>query len=350
MEHRSRLDALLVRAIGRAQLWQLVAASVVASTVLSAGMSLLFYGRVTYQFVTTGAVVSWAVSYLVLRIAYAYQSQIERAVEERRAAEQSLTRANEELRAANRNLERTHAQLIQSAKLASLGEMAAGVAHEINQPLTNVRLIAELLQQSLTPGSRIDVSDEADELIRSVDRITAIIDQLRASAREAGTTREPLSINDIVEESFLLVRDRLRMAAVDVRMELRDGLPPIHGNRIQLGQVFMNLLLNSSHALERASDRWLAVRSDRNDGGVALEVEDSGGGIPAELRHQVFDPFFTTKDPGAGTGLGLSISDGIVRDHGGSIDLADSADGTTRFVIHLPAASGDGEPTTVEDP
>ena len=239
--------------------------------------------------------------------------------------------------------------LRQSEKLASVGQLAAGLAHEIGTPLNIIGGRAEfLLRRSRSPE---EISDNLQIIRSQIDRIAGIVRQLLEFSRR----REPAFRN--VELPFLfnkvteLLEHKIVEKNIKVKIVIDDALPSIQADPDQLQQVFINLLLNSLHALQPGGAIKIAASvvdkadgngiSNRNRQKVRIEFEDNGAGIPAETLSQVFDPFFTTKDVGEGTGLGLSVSYGIVRDHGGEIRAESRPGEFTRFTVDLPVA-GEG--------
>ena len=224
-----------------------------------------------------------------------------------------------------------HAEEMRRAEqLATVGELAAGVAHELKTPLLGIAGGVQLLARHLGPadaeGRRL-----LDELLERVGRMEAAVQGLLSYARPVPARRSRLNLNAIVERALALVEPRAERSAVRIRRELSDALPPVLVDPEQIGQVVVNLALNGVEAMR--SGGVLVVRTRRVDGGVELSVADSGPGIAAEEREKIFRPFYTTKH--AGTGLGLAIVRQIVDRHGGRIALADG-DAGAQFVVSLP--------------
>ncbi len=234
---------------------------------------------------------------------------------------------------------RMEAQLFQSAKMAAIGEMAAGVAHELNSPLTAVIGNAELLLRK-TP-----VEDKAFKMLRDIkscgQRCKLIIQNLLTFSRRDGYMHEELRINDVVENSLALVRYQMVKSGITLEKRLKTGLPPIMGNFQQLEQIMINFLLNARDALENAPEKKILITTDYttiNDGnlGVGVTVVDTGEGIDPAHLEQIFNPFFTTKDRSKGTGLGLSVSMSIAKAHGGTIEVESNPGFGSKFVLVLP--------------
>lgn len=224
-------------------------------------------------------------------------------------------------------------QLRQSEKLVALGELVAGVAHELNNPLAGISAFAQLL---LDEPLGLDQADSVRLIKREADRAVSVIRDLLLFSRKSGPSRTPIDVNDMVEHTLRLRGYSLRSAGIDVRMDLAPSLPRVSGDLQRLQQVLLNLVINAEHALQGTEHRQLMVRSERIEEGVVLSVTDSGVGMTEETRQRIFEPFFTTKPVGEGTGLGLSVSYGIVRAHGGDIEVSSRPGEGTTFRVLLP--------------
>lgn len=238
---------------------------------------------------------------------------------------------------------RIQGQIMQSEKLAAIGQLAAGVMHEINNPLATisacVAAIAGRIEES--HGSGKAAVEEYLELIdKEVDRCTRIVDGLLDFSRPKGKTKERVALNAVVEETLFLLKHHQRFKRLTLARELDLSLPPTTANAEQLTQVLMALMLN---ALDAMDDRGkLTVRTGRNPGRpgeVVVEIEDNGMGIPWADQSKIFEPFYTTKPPGRGTGLGLSICYGIVEDHRGRIEVDSRPGRGSTFRVFLPVHS-----------
>ncbi|MBU2549607.1 MAG: response regulator [Proteobacteria bacterium] len=268
-----------------------------------------------------------------------------------------LKRQEEALREYTQNLEkmvesRTR-QLIHADRLASLGTLSAGIAHEINNPTTFITGNLQTLEQfwakivdylSSHPQAAQDVKiqyiiKEFPGMIRSIragaDRISNIVAGLKTFARKDSPRKAPTQVNELIEEALNLTHNRLKYY-VNVEKSLAPDLPAIRANGQHLVQVFVNLMLNSADAIGDKTGLLKISSEATSDGRVRLIFSDSGEGIPPDVIDKIFDPFFTTKPLGQGTGLGLSITHGIIRDHEGTIDVESTRGQGTTFTITLP--------------
>jgi len=228
------------------------------------------------------------------------------------------------------------ARLMETERLAAVGELVAGVAHEVNNPLSSISAYAQLLQRDseLTPAQR----ESVDVIRAETARASQVVRDLLAFARRSAPQREPLDLNQLIERTVRLRSYELRSTNVQVALDLGAELPAVIGDARQLQQVVLNLVTNAIQAMAPVGGT-LSIATRADGARVLLEVTDSGPGIPVALRARVFEPFFTTKPEGEGTGLGLSVSYGIVSAHGGTIVLAERGGGEpgARFVVSLPA-------------
>ncbi len=224
-------------------------------------------------------------------------------------------------------------QISRSEQLASVGRLAAGVAHEINNPLTGVLAFADLMRDK----ENLDDQDRQDleVIIRETKRAREIVRGLLDFARETPSVKAPLDINDLVRQTTRLLGKRDAFQNIFVVEDLADNLPAVNGDKNQLQQVLVNLSLNACEAMPEGGT--LLVNTSTDDGKVIVKVTDTGNGIRKEHLEQIFEPFFTTKPVGKGTGLGLSVSYGIIQLHGGSLEVESVERSGTTFTILLPA-------------
>jgi C4-dicarboxylate-specific signal transduction histidine kinase len=239
-------------------------------------------------------------------------------------------------------------QLVQAGKLATLGELTTGVAHELNNPLNNIGLFmgnaVDLIELGATDKGQI--VHELDQAMQQVGKATEIISHLRTFGRAAPASREPVSLRQVIERAFSLMQEQLRLREIEVKVDLGTEEPVVLGSPIQLEQVFINLLTNARDAVANSPRK--AIRISGSVGARAVEVvfADTGAGIPLGLERRIFDPFFTTKEVGKGTGLGLSITYGIIKEHGGTISVVSPPGEGATFLIHLPLAPADASETS----
>ncbi len=233
-------------------------------------------------------------------------------------------------------------QLIQSSKMATLGEMATGIAHELNQPLNVIRMAANnILRKSNREVLDADyLTGKLHKVIRQIERASAIIDQMRIFGRTPDRDKATLDPAKLVKASLGLIGEQLRLVEIDITTDFKDPCSSFLGHQVQVEQVLLNLMSNALDVLKVKEDgkKQISLRVYQSDNGenVLVEVEDNGGGISPEVLPHIFDPFFTTKEIGKGTGLGLSISYGIVRDMGGILEANNTDDGVC-FTMVLPA-------------
>lgn len=225
-------------------------------------------------------------------------------------------------------------QLQISEKMASIGLLAAGVAHEVNTPLTGISSFTQMLLEHARPDDPSTLVLEKIE--RQTFRAAKIVNGLLNLARPAQVDSGPCDVNAVVNDVLSLLEHQFRTGSIQVRKELSDRSPVVQGIEHKLQQVFLNLFLNARDAMPRGG--WLTIVTRDDGDGAVIEVADTGSGIPAEQLSRIYDPFFTTKEIGKGTGLGLSITYGIVQEHGGSITCDSQVGQGTRFSIRLPLA------------
>ena len=229
---------------------------------------------------------------------------------------------------------RTETQLQQAEKLAAMGQLVSGVAHEINNPAA---IISGFAQTMLLDELSSDHREMAQMIYEEAGRIGQITQNLLAFARGGGRQRGLVDVNDVVRRTVVLREYHLSTRNIEVKLDLDDAEPTVWANRSQLQQTLLNLLINAEQALEGVTaTRRIRCRTRGASDMVRIDVEDSGPGIPPGVRDRIFDPFFTTKTEGVGTGLGLSICYGIVREHGGRITANSIPEGGARFTVELP--------------
>ena len=226
-------------------------------------------------------------------------------------------------------------QIIQSERLAAMGQMIGGFAHELNNPLTGILGMAELLQEGDTTET---VKKQMLMLQQQARRAAEIVQNLMYFARPPAPGRTAIDLGELVQRTLHLHAYSLRKSNITVDF-LQEAVPSVNGDSHQLMQVFLNLILNSEQAMREVRDRGtLRIRLEPGAKSVSVIFQDDGPGIPADILPSIFDPFYTTKRPGRGTGLGLSICKAILREHSGNVEAASGPGGGAVFTVTLPIA------------
>jgi len=240
------------------------------------------------------------------------------------------------------------AQLIQASKLATLGTLASGMAHELTQPLNVIQVASDYFLKKLKRGEEIskdELRSVAEEIGSHVDRAAKVIKHMRDFARQSDLTRTRINVNDPIKDVFKVMGQQLRVHQIEVELELQPEGIYIMAEHNRLEQVFINLVTNAMYAmddkgLKLGNEKWrrlLRIRSFNADGQAVITVSDTGKGIPEDIRDKIFEPFFTTRKVGQGTGLGMSISYRIISDYGGTIEVESEVDAGTTFTLKFPA-------------
>jgi C4-dicarboxylate-specific signal transduction histidine kinase len=237
-------------------------------------------------------------------------------------------------------------QLVQAGKLATLGELTTGVAHELNNPLNNIGLfVGNVIDRVEAGEDDLDrIVEDLERVVEQVQKATEIITHLRTFGRAAPVSLEPVAVQEVIDRALSLVQEQLRLRQISITLDFLPASPVVLGNAIQLEQVFINLLTNARDALEASERKEVHIACSVGED-VVVVLRDTGPGIPDGLEQRIFDPFFTTKDVGSGTGLGLSITYAIVQEHGGEITVESMPGEGAAFTIALPQAhdvSGNG--------
>ncbi len=236
--------------------------------------------------------------------------------------------------AMEKKLQETHLQLVSSEKMASLGKLAAGIAHEINNPLAGILIYSSLLMEDLPPDD--PKRSDLEKIVQEASRCKEIVKSLLEFARQTEPKKEPTDINRAINDGLFFLVNQALFHNIEIVKNLDPNLPLVYGNAGQLKQVFMNIIVNAAEAMHGSGTLTIttSVAPDRNS--VLIEFTDTGEGIPEENLNRIFEPFFTTKDVGKGTGLGLATSYGIIEEHGGRISVKSKVGEGTTFTIELP--------------
>jgi PAS domain S-box-containing protein len=271
-----------------------------------------------------------------------------RDITERRKWAASLEESNAKLKEAMRRLETTQRLLIRNEKLSAVGQLSAGVAHELKNPLSIISMSVELLQMDTYPAG--DRAKTHKTIMEQVRRSAKIIDNLRDFSRERKPEVKVLDVRDLLGKTLELVEYEMRVEGIEINKKIDPALPRINGDPDQLAQVFLNIISNTRDSLNDKRKAVLAGKYGNiswegvmnvgawSDGGsISIRFEDNGDGISSENLPRVFDPFFTTKEEGKGTGLGLGIAYGIIQGHGGSIVMESEEGRNAITTVILPA-------------
>jgi two-component system NtrC family sensor kinase len=225
---------------------------------------------------------------------------------------------------------------MKSERLASVGRLAAGIAHEINNPLGGILLFSRLLLRSCQSDGV--ERENLERIVNDATRCQDIVQGLLDFSRQREPTTEPLNLNDVVQKGTSLLENQAIFHNINMVKHLQPDLPPARADAAQMQQVFVNIIMNAAEAMEGEGTLTISTRSLPADRHVEVSFTDTGCGIPEESLGHLFEPFFTTKEVGRGTGLGLSVSHGIVESHGGTIRVTSRIGEGTTFVVCLPLA------------
>ena len=226
--------------------------------------------------------------------------------------------------------------LVRAHKLNAVGTLTAGVAHELNNPINNIMITASMLMEDYADLSDEDKLDMASDLLEQAERARKIVRNLLDFARESEISMEPLAPNELVEETIQLAHNQIKLSNVKIETDFAAELPLISGDRQQLKQVFLNIILNALDAMPETGTLTVSTSLGKSGEFVIVRFSDTGMGIPELIRNSIFDPFFSTKKRGKGTGLGLSVSLGIIQKHGGEIRVKSQPGNGAAFTITLP--------------
>ena len=244
---------------------------------------------------------------------------------------------------AEEKLQQIESHLVQSEKLSALGELTAGVSHELNQPLNGIKIISQALLRDIKKNrlEEEELEEDLTEIVKQVNKMAEIINHMRIYTRNTeGNSSEMIDISTVIEGPFKILDQQLKTHGIEVVKEFAPGLPEVMCDPIRLEQVFMNLIANAKGSVESCGkeNKRIEIRAYESDDSQSVEVtvKDNGEGIPEHLRQKIFQPFFTTKEPGKGTGLGLSVSHKIIEEHRGRIELESKVGEGTTFKVILP--------------
>jgi len=272
-------------------------------------------------------------------VARAFNSMTERLERAREEIRDFAEQLEEKVEEKTDQLRSAQQRMLRTEKMAAIGQMAAGVAHEINNPLTGVITFAHLLRRKV-PGESQE-ADDLDTIIAEAQRCSKIARDLLDFARPRELVRSRVDIAAIIERTLAVVEHQPLFHNITVNRRYAPDLPALSVDQDRIEQVFLNLVMNAAEAMEGGGTLSIATSRETEGGAIRITFEDTGPGMDAEIQKRIFDPFFSTKEVGAGTGLGLSVSYRVVEDHGGRI-LLDSEPGKgARFTVILPIDGGE---------
>jgi two-component system NtrC family sensor kinase len=257
-----------------------------------------------------------------------------------------------EVRRKTAELEKIHKTLLRSEKMASIGKLAATVAHEINNPLFGILTYARLVLRELMKHEfpqRDELAEQLQTIERESKRCGELVKNLLTFSRQAPSNRESNDLNTVVHRAVMLVKHKLDMQNIELTENLAADLPPVHCDANQIQQVVLVLLVNAAEAMPKGGSLLVATSLDAAGEQGIVRVKDTGGGIPEDVLPRIFDPFFTTKEDQNRTGLGLAVAHSIVEQHAGEITVRSTPGEGTEFVVELPVSSA-GEPACVGGP
>ena len=236
--------------------------------------------------------------------------------------------------------------LIQSHKMRAVGTLTAGIAHELNNPLNNITITAHMLLEDYDALPDDQRKEMIQDVVNEAHRSKKIISNLLDFARESSAKLEPLSLDHLLEETIRLASNKIKLSSIKIKFQAVENLPRIHGDKQQLVQVFLNVILNAIDASPKGGEIEVIVMLANEPDYLAVKIVDFGNGIPEHILPSIFDPFFTTKCSGKGTGLGLSVSQGIIAKHRGRIHVSSKEGAGTTFTVILPITTISGSIVT----
>src|SRR5271157_2626862 len=273
-------------------------------------------------------------------LAHSFNSMADELKEYREKMENWTKNLEEEVQKKTCDIYKAQEQLINTEKLASLGRMAAGVAHEINNPLTGIVTFSHLMLKRTPPENVLDIED-LNTIIDQAERCAKIIKGLLGFSRKTASEKKLVNLNTLVSNTLEMVKHQSRFLNIHFDLLLDSKLPEVIIDPNQIQQVLLNLLINAADAMQQKGKITLATRLIEKGAAkfVEFEITDTGPAIPEDLIGKIFEPFFTTKPAGKGTGLGLAVSYGIIKKHEGTIFVKNSPGSGASFFIHLPVPS-----------
>ena len=308
-------------------------------TILSSFIaSTLLWGRLSLEVVIIGIIDSAVVSVPVVFMTIFFVSRIQQA----KAINEQLRQEIEQRKLLEAEREKLLIELGQKHKMESIGTLATGIAHEINQPLSYIKIVFEAFLEDLRKGrcDPAELEQDCQESLQQIMRITTVINNLRSFGRGDALSFDTIDLREVLQNTLILMNNAIKQKNIKFKADLQQNLPMVYGNSVKLQQVFINMLQNSVDALEDSPAGRIFVAMRADDVQVTIEFIDNGNGIAVHNRDKIFEPFYTTREVGKGTGLGLSIVYGIAQEHGGRIEYIPAGKETT-FRLTLPVAGPD---------
>ncbi len=296
-----------------------------------------------FLFVILGVAVAWYISRLLVRPLFQMQQYMEKIahgdftpIPESECKSQEFSSLFRAFNCMGSELQQHQEQLLQSGKIAAIGTLTAGIAHELNNPINNIVLTAEALKEDFSHLGQEEALELIHDILVQSGRASEIVRNLLDFSRSEQPVSEPVNIAHIIRDSLKLVQNQVILSGVEVERDLPENLPVIRGDPKTLQQIFLNLFVNAIQAMKNGGT--LAIKARTEDGGhwLKVEVADTGIGIDPEDLPHIFEPFYTTKEVGRGTGLGLSVSYGIAQKHGGHIEVNSRKGAGATFTVVLP--------------
>jgi two-component system NtrC family sensor kinase len=266
-----------------------------------------------------------------------FNDMLDRIVQMKSQLEQLARTLEQKVEERTQQLVKVQEQAARQQRLASVGQLAAGVAHEINNPLGGILTFASLILEELGPGD--SHREDMEEIVRQAQRCRKIVSELLQFSRQREAQMSLANINDIVHRTLALLERQASFHDIHVVRKFDPQMPRTVVDESQMQQVFMNIILNAVDAMEGRGDLAIETRHSTLKGELLVRITDTGCGIPENIKESIFDPFFTTKDPGKGTGLGLAVACRIIQAHGGRTEVESQVGVGTSFTIYLPIAA-----------
>ena len=322
--------------------WHFLWIGVIAAelfTILSSFIaSHLLWGKLSHEVIVIGIIDATVVSMPVVFITIFFVTRIQQA----KAINEQLRQEIEQRKQLEAERQKLLIELGQKHKMESVGTLATGIAHEINQPLSYVKMVFESFMRDLEEGNHdlAELERDCEESLKQIRRITIIINHLRIFGRGDAFTFESVDLQEVLRNTLILMANAMNRENIEFKADMQENLPLVYGNGVKLEQVFINMLQNSVDALADSTAGRITVAMRAENERVSIDFIDNGTGIGDDARHKIFEPFYTTKEVGKGTGLGLAIVYGISKEHRGNIEYLPGGKGSA-FRLTLPVTGAE---------